>query len=376
MNSNQMKVILVPHNFQEHYAIGFANGVAGRGIAVDYICSDSEDTNFLNPSIKWLNLGQNTRSDRHILDKALRFIRYHTRLVCHVVMNRNAIVHVIALYRNEVVTGILEGAIFRLSAKKYVLTVHNLLPHNKHTMIKKFLYRITYKLPHYLIAHTEKMKKDLIEFFNVHPNKIVVMQHGINDIVPDHGKDAARCRRMLNLPTDHCILLFFGRLSPYKGLETLLEAYKKLGQQFYLIIAGTADKIGYGNKIKALIANHPCRERISFRLGYVENAEVATYFRAADALIMPYKHIDQSGIIFLAFRFGLPIVAFNVGAFDEYISDEMGLLINGSQTQDLVSGIERFYKNRHRFSPDIIRKHTQRYHWNNTLEPVIALYCR
>lgn len=371
---SEIKALIIPHGFQEHYAVGFANGIAKENIKVDFICADGEDPGLLHPEITWKNLGQNKDANRPTWQKLLRFVFYHWRLILHAVARRGSIIHVIGVLRFEIVTGIMEGLLFRLIGKKYILTVHNLLPHDEHTKTKKRLYRLVYKIPHSLVVHTERMKSELMELFNVPYGKIVVMQHGLSDVVPDHGKQRDACRTILGIPQDYRTLLFFGRLAPYKGLDTLLDAFKELDERFFLVIAGAPSNASYGQKIDNLIAAHPYRDRILCRIRFIRNEDVATYFRAADALIMPYKHIDQSGVMFLSFRFGLPVVAFNVGAINEYVRDDGGVVIDGHRTADLVKGINWFYQNQNYFSPSRIRRYAQRYQWANVLTPIIELY--
>lgn len=369
-----MNVVVVPHGFQEHYALGFVNGLARKGIVVDFALADNMDSAHLHQDIRWRNLGRNMDTGVGPAKKLWRFLAYHLRLIKYVAAHRRGVVHVIGLLRTPLLTGIIEGLLFRALASKYVLTVHNLLPHDRHTTWNKWLFRRIYRIPNLLVVHTELMKKELVTSFGAAPERVVVMQHGLNDIVPDHGKTSAECRSQLRLPPDACVLLFFGRIAPYKGLETLLEAFERLDNRFVLVIAGAPVNTAYRSQVEELVRGHPRREGILCRLEFIENAEVASYFRAADALMMPYQHIDQSGVLFLAFRFGLPVVAFDVGALREYLQDDAGVLVEGESAEDFAQGIRTFREARQRFGAEGIRDYTLRFKWENVVEPLIMAY--
>jgi glycosyltransferase involved in cell wall biosynthesis len=270
--------------------------------------------------------------------------------------------------------GVVEGLLFRVLADRYVLTVHNLLPHDRHTVWNKLLFKVVYRIPHLLVAHTDKMKQELVQTFGVHPDRIVVMQHGLNDIVPDHGRTRAECRARFGFPADACVLLFFGRIRPYKGVETLLEAFGELIGEFFLLIVGAPEDAPYGRRIQQLVRAHPYRERIRYDPRFIDNAEVASYFRAADAVVMPYRHIDQSGVLFLAFRFELPVIAFDVGALREYINNNTGVLVEGGAAQEFAQGIRAFEQGRQEFRPDQIKDYTQKFRWAEVVKPLIDAY--
>ena len=369
-------VVVIPHGFQQHYALGFANGLSARGVRVDFISAVNVNTALLHPDIRWRDLGINTESRIGVLKKAYRFVAYHLRLVGYVAARRGAVVHIIGLLRPSVVfVGLIEGLLFRALAGKYVLTVHNLLPHDSHTTWNRWLFKLVYRFPHLLVVHTSKMKDELVMSFGVRADRVVVMHHGLNDIVPDHGRTRGECRAQLGLPANASVLLFFGRIRPYKGVETLLEAFREVTEDTtFLVIAGAPASTSYGRRIEELVQQHPHRERILCHARFIDDIDLASYFRAADALVMPYQHIDQSGVLFLAFRFGLPVIAFDIGALREYLQNDAGVLVQGGSARDLAGGIAQFQREARGFAPERIREYTQRFRWENVLEQLILAY--
>ena len=371
-----MRVAVIPHAFQEHYTLGFVNGLARKGLQVEFARAANMNIGMLDRKVHWTDLKRNTDDSIGILRKMYRFGSYHLRLIAYVVARRDAVVHVIGLLRTPLLTGIIEGFIFRMLARKYVLTVHDILPHDRHTSWNRWLFRQIYRIPHMLVVHTPRMKNELVASYGVVQSRIIVMQHGINDIVSDHEHTRPECRLHLAVPQDACLLLLFGRVAPYKGVEVLLEAFRALNAPIYLVIAGAPINAEYGRHIEALVREHPNRYRILYHLQYIEDYEIATYFRAADAVVMPYTYIDQSGVPFLAFRFGLPVIAFNVGSLSEYVQGDVGLIIHGNSAKDLVEAIETFRRERHRFVPERIEKYALRFRWENVLDSVIQAYGR
>ena len=126
-------------------------------------------------------------------------------------------------------------------------------------------------------------------------------------------------------------MLFFGRIQPYKGLEYLIEAFESVvgeGSPYRLIIAGEPKKEyeQYWFGIRRRIENGPARDKVLQAITYIPDDETEVYFKAADALVLPYTDIYQSGVLFLGYSFGLPTIATDVGSFrEEIIEGETGL---------------------------------------------------
>jgi D-inositol-3-phosphate glycosyltransferase len=161
-------------------------------------------------------------------------------------------------------------------------------------------------------------------------------------------------RKKLNLDDGGRIALFFGVITPYKGLEYLLWALTKRREKddpFRLIIAGKVDKkfSQYWKSVQRIAKEHNLGDYIIERIGYIADKDVEVYFKAADVLILPYKYIFQSGILFLAFNFGLPVIATDVGSLREFIIDgKTGFLCKPEDPDDLAEKINIYY-NSHLF---------------------------
>ena len=142
-------------------------------------------------------------------------------------------------------------------------------------------------------------------------------------------------------------LLFFGQIAPYKGLEYLTAATSELAKEdknLRLIIAGKVKKgqRDHWNEIQHQIAHYGIRNQIIERIEHIPDEEVELYFKAADVLVIPYVHIFQSGLPFLAYSFGLPIIATDVGSLrQEIIQGKTGFLCRPQDSSDLARAIEK-----------------------------------
>ena len=176
-----------------------------------------------------------------------------------------------------------------------------------------------------------------------------VIPFGINDTTPktDAGRDESRER--LGLDRSAQVLLFFGQIAPYKGLEYLVRATAELAPEnprLRLIIGGRV-KPGHGdywNRIRDEIARLGLTECVVQRVQFIPDEEVEFFFKAADALVIPYVEIFQSGVPFLSYSFGLPVIATDVGSLrDDVLEGETGLLCQAQNPRDLADVICRFF---------------------------------
>jgi glycosyltransferase involved in cell wall biosynthesis len=145
------------------------------------------------------------------------------------------------------------------------------------------------------------------------------------------------------------VILFFGRIRRYKGLEYLIDAFRRLprvGQDYRLVIAGQADMADpYWASIFHQIRKDQQTGGVLLNLEFIPDREVESYFKAADVLVLPYRNIYQSGILFLALSFGLPVLASDVGSLkDDIVEGRNGCVFKPEDSADLANTIERYFK--------------------------------
>ncbi len=148
----------------------------------------------------------------------------------------------------------------------------------------------------------------------------------------------------LGLPTDKKIILFFGFIRGYKGLDILIEAMKHLSEDYLSVVAGES----YGDfaKYQKLIDEHGVSNKIKLFVRYINDDEVPLFFSAADVCVQPYKSATQSGIAGIAFHFDIPLIATDVGGLKEIIEPyNTGMIVNKPEPKAIADAIRVYFDN-------------------------------
>ncbi|MDZ4721337.1 MAG: glycosyltransferase, partial [Roseiflexaceae bacterium] len=162
------------------------------------------------------------------------------------------------------------------------------------------------------------------------------------DQFPDASQTPTQARLQLGLPIDVPLLLCFGFVRRYKGINYLLEALAQIERNVYLVIAGEFWEPE--QEYRAQLDRLGLADRVLLHNRYVPNEDVAAYFTAADALVLPYVSGSQSGVAMIAVHYGLPVIATNVGGLSETIVDgQNGLIVPPADSGQLARAIARFF---------------------------------
>jgi glycosyltransferase involved in cell wall biosynthesis len=218
-----------------------------------------------------------------------------------------------------------------------IAIIHNLIPHEKR-FFDTFFNRIFVKSYDGFIVLSESVKKELLA---IDPTaKHCLLKH------PSYNQFGDKIEReeaaaALGLDPTKKILLFFGLIRNYKGLDLLLEAFSNLNKEFILLIAGEVygDEITYSNLI-----SKSKNKNIHFVNQFIDEKDVKLYFSVADLCTLPYKSATQSGIQALANSFCLPVLISNVGGLAEDIVDEKnGFILNDINPLAIQNKIEEIF---------------------------------
>ena len=335
------------------YVFGLTTSLMSRGVCIDLIGSDELDfPEFRNRcGLKFLNLRGSLQVDVSALSKVVRVLRYYARLSRYAVTAEPTIFHILWNNKFEHFDRTLLMLYYRMLGKKIVLTVHNVNAErrdSKDTYINRATLRIQYHLAHHIFVHTVRMKEELVHEFGVRRNKVTRIPFGINNAVPVTSLTASEAKTRLGLSRNEKAILFFGRITPYKGLEYLIAAFRRLlshSSDYRLIIAGRPDRCEeYWKTIRDGIREDVQRGNILLKAEFIPDEETEVYFKAADAVILPYKDIYQSGVLFLGQSFGLPVVAADVGSLkDDVLEGKTGFTFRPEDPVDLAETIERYF---------------------------------
>lgn len=220
--------------------------------------------------------------------------------------------------------------IARWRGKKVVLTIHNVMPHEK-SRLNNFLNSLIYPMADHVIVHSEGMRETLHENGAFRRGQVSVVPHGLLKPPAPEVPDMAAARRELGVPEGASTVLYFGNIRPYKGLETLLEALSLVSQRVpraHMLIAGEpwTDWEPYREMIERLGLS----ESVTERLGFVPYNKVHLYFTAADVVALPYTHFDaQSGVASIALAFHRPAVVTDVGGLPDMVADARAVVPPG-----------------------------------------------
>jgi D-inositol-3-phosphate glycosyltransferase len=334
------------------YAFGLATALASNDVAVEFVGSDDLDSPELHktPGLRFLSL-QGRKKDTG-LAKVWKLLTYYGRLVSHAVTSPANVFHVLWNNRLEYVDRTLLMLLYKAQGKKIVLTAHNVNQRKRDsndTFFNRLTLKSQYRLVDHIFVHTQKMKQELMEDFQVPEPAVTVLRHPINDAFPDTSLTPAEAKLRLGIKDGERTLLFLGRITPYKGLEYLLEAFQQLGEgddRYRLIIAGQTKKgtEQYSQDIDRLIRTAGRRDQIIFDNQFIPDEKMELYLKGADVLVLPYTDIFQSGVLFLGFTFGLPAIASDVGSFHEdVVENRTGLLFRPRDSADLARAIDTYF---------------------------------
>lgn len=221
---------------------------------------------------------------------------------------------------------------------RLVAITDNLIPHEKRPGDRLFT-RWFVKPMHGFLTMSHSVLKQLTEFC---PNKPATYNpHPMYDSFgPPLGKSEARA--VLGIPDDKKVVLFFGFIRAYKGLDWFIEAVAKSKQERLLgIVAGEfyEDDKPYLELISRLNLGN----RLALHTQFIPNGEVNRYFSAADLVVQPYKSATQSGVTQIAYYYGVPMVVTRTGGLAELVPDGEVGYVTPLNSDAITEAIDRFF---------------------------------
>jgi glycosyltransferase involved in cell wall biosynthesis len=337
------------------YALGLAVALASRGVSLDFIGSDDLTSHELgvHPNVRFLNLRGNQSEDATLPAKIIRVIWYYARLILYAASARPKLFHILWNNKFELFDRTVLLLYYKLRGKKIILTAHNVNASkrdSKDSVVNRLTLKIQYRLADHIFVHTAAMKAELLQSFGGRCQAVTVVPFGLTASVPETDLTGQQARRRLGIDDSDRTILFFGHIEPYKGLAFLVAAFQELAAvdpRHRLIIAGKPGQgaTEYTAKIEETIRRDAINGgRVIRRLQYIPEADTELYFKAADVIVLPYTSVSQSGVMVLAYRFGLPVIAADVGSFrEDIVEGETGFLCQPHDVQDLVRAIETYF---------------------------------
>jgi glycosyltransferase involved in cell wall biosynthesis len=223
---------------------------------------------------------------------------------------------------------------------------------------------------------SDKVMKDLKSF---EPGKPAIqLVHPLYDNFGTAVSKAA-ARERLGIKNEELIILFFGFIRRYKGLDILLDAMGLLkaipsapGQNSKLLVAGEFydDKKTYLQQIDEL----GIKNNVMLKTNFIPDDEVKYYFGAADVVIQPYRNATQSGVTPIAYHFEKPMIVTNVGALPDYVPHEKAGLVTEPTAASLAATIQRYAELGENYFLPQLREEKKKYSWEVFVRRVMELY--
>ncbi len=251
---------------------------------------------------------------------------------------------------------------------KILLTVHDPFPHTGEKSITRTIYRrLAFQRLKKFVLLNKKQVCNFSKQFRINPNKIFTNRLGIYDSYRLFDSNVGA--------PDYKYLLFFGRISPYKGVKYLLEAFMKIYNEyenFHLIIAGKGD-------FDFDISEYERKDRIHIVNRFISPKEIVSYIKGARGVVCPYTDATQSGVVMTSFAFRTPVIASNVGGFKEVIShNKTGLLVEPKNIEELSLALSQFMSKNfyeHDFSNNIYNCFFEGENsWNEIAKKYLEIY--
>jgi glycosyltransferase involved in cell wall biosynthesis len=257
----------------------------------------------------------------------------------------------------------------RIKKNSKVITIlDNVIPHEKRFFDESFT-KYFLKQNHGFVVMSDSVKNDLLK---LKPDaKYISHPHPLYD---HFGKkaDMAEAKKKLNIPEGKKVILFFGFIRDYKGLDLLIDAVSKLNNEYLLVICG--EVYGSFDKYEKQIESLGIKKRVALHVRYISDEEVPLFFSSADVCVLPYKSATQSGITSIAYHFDLPLIATDTGGLKESIlHNKTGIIVDSPDSNLIAESIKTYFSGhlKERFQEEI-RTLKKQLSWDRLADAMIG----
>jgi len=228
--------------------------------------------------------------------------------------------------------------------KKIIFITENVVSHESN-LVDRLLTKIGLKNASAFLVLSDKVAKELNGVIS--NGKIYKSELPVYDCYKNNRTvDIESLKSEFHYSSENKVLLFFGYVRKYKGLDVLLEAMSDLissDNSFRLLVVG--EFYDDENNYQAIINKLGIKNYVQIINRFVPNEEVEKYFMLADCVVLPYKDATQSGVLNIAYGFQKPAIVTNVGGLAEFIDNEKtGIIVNDCSKEKIANGVNHFYE--------------------------------
>jgi glycosyltransferase involved in cell wall biosynthesis len=221
-----------------------------------------------------------------------------------------------------------------------------------------------------VVAHSEHGARRLRNEVGLDSHRVRVIPHGAFDYLTRLPEERPLPPELAD--SEGTVILFFGLLRPYKGIDTLLEAFRRLDGAELWIVGNPRMPVG---PLRRLAEEAPGRVRFLTR--FVEDAEIPPIFRRADLVVLPYRDAEHSGVLYTGLAFGKPLVLSTVGGFPEVAANGGARLVPPEDPVGLASALAELIAEpaaRERLAEAARGAAAGPYSWDAVATQTLALY--
>jgi len=266
--------------------------------------------------------------------------------------------------------GTIARIVKRGTSARVAVICDNVLPH-EHRPFDALFTRFMFRQTDFFIAQSDAVERELTAFWpDARYRKVPHPVYNIfgSPMEPQHAKV------LLGLPNKR-ILLFFGYVRRYKGLHVLLDAMRLVPPDLGIHLLVVGEFYDDEQKYRSHVRDLNLDARVTIRSDYLPNEEVAKYFSAADAVVLPYVSATQSGIAQIAYNFDKPVIATDVGGLAEVVlHDKTGFVVPPGDPAALANAIVAFYRRDRGAAFTLeVEKEKKKYSWDNLVAAIESL---
>ena len=263
-----------------------------------------------------------------------------------------------------------------LRREKILFVCHNVFPHERFPL-DRLLTKWTLGCGRYFITQSKMDARDLLSV--KHDAVYRVTPHPTYGMFCKQGMSMQKAREQLQIDQGQRVLLFFGFVRKYKGLQYLLEAMKLLKERDFKVQLWVVGDFGEDkNEYVEQIRTFEIEDQVQMVQGYVPDDEVEKYFAASDLVVLPYLSATQSGIVQIAFGFEKPVLVTEVGGLPDVVTNgKTGYVVEPRSAEMIAEAIMDYYiNNRREAFVSQIEKEKDRFSWKTFVDTMMEMVRR
>ncbi len=325
------------HRGMHYYDFSLCNALAAQGVQPILLTSDETDTRRYSLSFPVDKAFRGIYGRGRSLQRGLNYLRALLHIAKRSPHNDGEIAHL--HYFLVPLFDYLFLRVMKRKGFKIIITAHDIVPFNQKP---SSLLSAIYHLAERVIVHAQVNQQEIMSTFHLPAGRIAVIPQGHYLPYANARLSEAEAKAKLGIPAGHKMVLFFGQIKRVKGLDYLIQAFPavlRAHPQTILSITGPVWKDDW-SRYDSMIQSLGLQDHVLTRIRHIPDQDVATYFCAADVVVLPYLKIYQSAVLQMAYSYGRPVVATATGGMVEVLRDgETGYLVPPRDSEALARAI-------------------------------------